>query len=165
MEWLGSVGRDSEPKLLYRASRDGWEAKDFHDKCDGKGATVVLVKSDDGGYVFGGYTDVPWSSPSFDAYKYSSESFLFSLKCYDGLPAVKMGIKAGEEGKAVYHSSSRGPIFGGGSDLGIGSPADAETLSRSAVGKAYHRPAGTTVFHFLTGPRNFNVTDYEVFQV
>ena len=70
----------------------------IHDKCDGKGGTVVLVKSD-GGYVFGGYTDVSWSSVSSCCYKSPKESFLFSLKCHAGLPAVKMGIKAGERYK------------------------------------------------------------------
>ena len=30
--------------LVYRASRDGFEARQFHSACDEKGATVVLVK-------------------------------------------------------------------------------------------------------------------------
>ncbi len=29
--------------LLYRGSDDGWEFKDFHLKCDKKGATVTLL--------------------------------------------------------------------------------------------------------------------------
>ena len=33
--------------LLYRASRDGFEAKRFHAACDEKGATLVLVKVQD----------------------------------------------------------------------------------------------------------------------
>ena len=45
--------------LLYRASRDGWMWKDFHSKCDKKGATVTLVKSSVG-KVCGGFTCVPW---------------------------------------------------------------------------------------------------------
>jgi len=58
-EWLASAGKTSEPRLLYRASRDGWGASDFHRMCDDKGATVTVVKSSDG-YIFGGYTDVAW---------------------------------------------------------------------------------------------------------
>ena len=135
----------------------------IHDKCDGKGGTVVLVKSDKG-YVFGGYTDVSWSS-SYYGWKSSSESFLFSLKCHAGLPAVKMGIKAGMEGNAVCHYSIYGPIFGGGHDLCIEPNTNTEFSSRSHVGDAYHLPAGTTDPHFLAGSRKFKVTDYEVFQV
>lgn len=33
-EWLGSVNRIGDMKLLYRASHDGWDASDFHAKCD-----------------------------------------------------------------------------------------------------------------------------------
>jgi len=34
--WLKSVGRKKEPKLLYRSSREGWKAQDFHFNCDRK---------------------------------------------------------------------------------------------------------------------------------
>ena len=30
--------------MLYRGSRDGYSAKQFHDKCDEKGPTLTLVK-------------------------------------------------------------------------------------------------------------------------
>ena len=55
-------------KLLYRASRDGWAASNFHSCCDSKGPTVTVVKS--GNYIFGGYTDQSWDS------KYYSEVHL-----------------------------------------------------------------------------------------
>ena len=42
--------------LIYRASRDGWAAADFHSGCDHKGPTVTVVKSN-GNYIFGGYTE------------------------------------------------------------------------------------------------------------
>ena len=44
--------------LLYRASRDGWEASKFHAICDKQGPTITTVKS--GNYVFGGYTEQSW---------------------------------------------------------------------------------------------------------
>ena len=44
--------------LLYRASRDGWAASNFHSCCDNKGPTVTVVKS--GNYIFGGYTEQHW---------------------------------------------------------------------------------------------------------
>ena len=48
--------------LLYRASRDGWSASNFHSFCDNKGPTVTVIKS--GNYIFGGYTEQPWQSSS-----------------------------------------------------------------------------------------------------
>jgi len=80
MEWLASVGKTSKPNLLFRASRDGWDASGFHRLCDGKGATVTVMKGIDG-YIFGGYTDVAWESVGVDSwdgigeYKSSVDSF------------------------------------------------------------------------------------------
>lgn len=47
------IGKDFKTELLYRASKDGWSASDFHNKCDNKGPTIVICKSN---YdkVFGG---------------------------------------------------------------------------------------------------------------
>jgi hypothetical protein len=49
-------------KLLYRGSRDGWKAVDFHRMSDGKGPTLTLFYIEDGD-CFGGYTEAKWSSP------------------------------------------------------------------------------------------------------
>ncbi len=55
--------------LIYRASRDGFEANKFHTKCDNKSKTLTIIKSTNG-YVFGGlYGDV----------KNDPNSFIFSL--------------------------------------------------------------------------------------
>ena len=56
-KWLE---RKCKWNLCYRASRDGWSAKDFHKHCDNKGPTVILVKAND--CIFGGYTDQHWQS-------------------------------------------------------------------------------------------------------
>ena len=65
----------SEFVRCWHAKTDGSAASTFHNKCDGKGPTVTIIKS--GSYIFGGYTDLSWKS------KYLWE--LFSLKpcqCY-----------------------------------------------------------------------------------
>ena len=50
-------------KLLYRASRDGWAASNFHSCCDSKGPTVTVIKS--GNYIFGGFTEKKWGGEYF----------------------------------------------------------------------------------------------------
>ena len=50
--------RISPLKLCYRASVHGWSSQQFHQHCDDKVGTVVLVKV--GNYIFGGYTDQTW---------------------------------------------------------------------------------------------------------
>ena len=58
-QWLGDKCKWN---LCYRASRDGWSAGQFHQDCDNKGPTVVLIKVDE--FIFGGYTDQNWESNS-----------------------------------------------------------------------------------------------------
>ena len=55
-EWLG----DYKWKLLYRASEHDYTAKSFHDCCDEKTPTLIIIKSS-GGWIFGGYTTQSWS--------------------------------------------------------------------------------------------------------
>ena len=64
MTWLKEIRTitNDGDKLLYRASRDGWAASNFHSCCDNKGPTVTVVKS--GNYIFGGYTDQHWDGKS-----------------------------------------------------------------------------------------------------
>ena len=75
-EWLPgkSVG-----ECLYRGSRDGMTARAFHGACDGKGATLTLIRADVGEakYVFGGYTSTPWGSSG--GYLRCENAFLFSV--------------------------------------------------------------------------------------
>ena len=55
-EWLGN---DYKWKLLYRASEHGYTAGSFHECCDDKGPTLIVIKSS-GGWIFGGYTTQSW---------------------------------------------------------------------------------------------------------
>ena len=56
--WLGDSPQ-STCSLLYRASRDGWAASNFHERCDNKGPTVTVVLS--GTNIFGGFTEQSWT--------------------------------------------------------------------------------------------------------
>ena len=47
--------------LLYRGSRDGWTASDFHRLCDNQGPTVTLYYTDHGRFC-GSFTAVSWKS-------------------------------------------------------------------------------------------------------
>ena len=63
MNWLKETGAIEDiamarDNLLYRASRDGWTASNFHSCCDNKGPTVTVIQN--GNYIFGGYTEHEW---------------------------------------------------------------------------------------------------------
>ena len=62
-------------QLLYKLSRDGDSIKEFHNRCDNKSPTLILIESLDGN-KFGGYTISTWDG---DIGKNDGETFLFSL--------------------------------------------------------------------------------------
>jgi len=62
-------------KLLYRATRDGDKAKDFHSKCHKYKNNLVVIKTKDG-LRFGGFTRKSWEGKGD---KLDKEAFCFSL--------------------------------------------------------------------------------------
>ena len=56
-EWIGN---DYQWRLIYRASEHEYTASSFHECCNDKGPTLIVIKSD-GGWIFGGYTTQSWS--------------------------------------------------------------------------------------------------------
>ena len=163
-EWLAGVGKTSKPRLLYRASRDGWDASDLHCLCDGKVATVTVVKSS-GGYIFGGYTDAAWGGTSTGTYKPSTVSFLFSLLDHAGIGPVKMPIINEMTSNAIYISSEYGPSFGSGHDFIVNTNSNRDASSYCYIGETYELPVNSDDPHFLTGSDSFTVSEYEVFLV
>jgi len=141
-------------ETLFVASEDGDTAKQFHSACDAKGPTVVIIETTTGN-VFGGYTDVAWSSAN--SYASSSNTFLFrlrpSMQHYDG--------KEGKEGKAIYRGSSYGPTFGRGHDIYIADSALSSTSSYTNGGHSYNFPSYPN-YQLNDGVKNFKVKDYVV---
>jgi hypothetical protein len=81
---------EAQWQLLYKAKRDGFRAKDFHRQCDGKGPTMTIIKSQAGGYLFGGYTVPVWSSDN--GRRTDSTAFLFTLTNPRGTEMTKFAI-------------------------------------------------------------------------
>ena len=77
MNWLKNTPgfNDVSVKLLYRASRNGWNASNFHSCCDNKGPTVTVIKS--GNYIFGGCTEQHWEGKSLNVSSSLISLFLF----------------------------------------------------------------------------------------
>lgn len=101
-------------RLLYKASRDGFSASQFHSKCDDKGPTIVVVRCTRG-YIFGGYTQTSWSSVTGYI---RSRSSLFTLRNQHNYPPTMLPVNTAMS-DAIYCSSTCGPTFGGGHDLHI----------------------------------------------
>ena len=100
-EWSGY----KKMELLYRGTRDGKSCKDFHNKCDNKGPTICLYKSEKG-YIFGGYSPISWKSSG--EWQKLNDSFIFTLTNIYDKPTKFPHI----EGKnSVCYSSGYGPTF------------------------------------------------------
>lgn len=101
-------------QCVYKASRDGWSAINFHDSVDGRGSALVVVLSKSG-KKFGGYNPLGWQSS--DDYGASNAAFLWYEK---GGSAVRCPVLSGGNA-AIFDYATGGPNFGA-ADLVIGSP-------------------------------------------
>ena len=97
-------------ELIYRGTRDGDLAKNFHEKCDNKGPTIVLCK-ETSGEIFGGFTKAEWDSKSRHP-KADKDAFIFSIT-----NNKKFNSKNYEN--SIGCNPDYGPIFGFGGDLTI----------------------------------------------
>ena len=74
--WLNM--NNPETSLLYKATRDGFKAQDFHRICDERGPTISLIQSDQGN-VFGAFTKVSFRSTDELESEGDPSAFIFSL--------------------------------------------------------------------------------------
>ena len=138
-------------KLLYKGSRDGDGANDFHSRCDEAEKTLVLIE-DNYGNRFGGFTTQDWGGEYLQ--KKDDEAFIFSLdknKIYEVIP----------EQNAIGCYPNFGPVFFG---------------CQIRIYDNYANKGGTTFkkglnykttedFELTNGKQNFGVRDIEVYEV
>jgi len=100
-EWSGY----KKMELIYRGTKDGKTCNDFHNKCDNKGPTICLYKSEKG-YIFGGYAPISWTSS--DGFQKHNDSFIFTLTNIYDKPTKFPHI----EGQCIVcHAINHGPSF------------------------------------------------------
>ena len=139
-----------EYKLLFKASKNGYKAKDFHTYCDGKDHTLTLVKTK-AGRRFGGFTDQKWDQSGSN--KSGSNGFIFSLD-------FKEIYYNKNSSYNIKGDSSYGPYFG--SDFYIGDNCNSGYNSKDSSNNYYNTNSKT---YALAGNGDFIVEDYEVYQV
>ena len=144
--------------LIYRASQDGFEAAKFHEKCDDKPNTFILIKSENGN-VFGGYTEQSWSGKGG---KTDPNAFIFSLVNKINGP---LKIKS-NSWNAIYCDADSGPCFGLFGDFWISSNNEG-IKNYSNFGASYPHPdfklGSNEAKKFLAGDEYFQVSEFEVF--
>ena len=154
-DWLGKPLDVS--KCLYKASKDGFTAKAFHERCDKKGPTLTVVQSREG-WIFGGYNSTSWQSTG--DFTNSKHTFLFTLKNPNRIPPTRYFCKASYYPYAVFNGAECGPVF-----------PDGLTTMHPTTGPRIDFPTGyedTTGFGRSTFTGNhgtFEAADVEVFTV
>ena len=94
ISWLPN--KPSKINLLFDTTKDGDNASTFHNKCDGKNPTLVIIKSDSD-CKFGGYVTAPWVANNDNTIN-APNSFIFSLN----------------QKKRYYASNQQNSIINGG---------------------------------------------------
>ena len=161
ISFLALTGLENKSfSLLWRGSHDGFDAAAFHRLCDGKANTLTIIKNTNG-FIFGGFTSIPWSS--MQGYKTDSIAFLFSLTNSSNTP-LKLKVNFPEN--AVYHFLNYGPTFGAGRDLHVSSLSNTSYMNL----KSYEFPngiSGNEGGQFIVGgyDNKFQTAEIEVFQV
>jgi hypothetical protein len=163
-ESLFNMTQSTNGTLLYRATRDGFTALAFHEKCDGKANTVTIIKTN-GNYVFGGYTSAKWNSDL--SYSIDASAFIFSLR-RDGI-SKSYQFKITKPQYAIFGGSYGGPNFGVG-DFEIRDRSDINTGSWTRFCFTYQCPSGYSFDEytksFLAGSYNKWLTsEIEVYQI
>lgn len=149
-------------ELIYKATVDGFSAKDFHSKCDFQGATLVIIKNNYG-FIFGGFTSIPWSSPvPTNSYKdvFDEHAILFS---FDQKKVFRQSEP--KTSWTVRHDSRFGPLFGVGFDLAISSNCNLNEDSRVSLHNTFNMAGSTAAELIGTGLKKFKVLEYVVYKV
>jgi hypothetical protein len=145
-------------KLIYRASQHGFD--NFHNYCDNKGPTVVIIKVRNSKEIIGGYNPLDWcinkpidERSTYRDYFYfnhkckTSNSFIFSL---NGVTPVLSRVTSKKD--AIIWCKDKGPCFG---------EQDLWVHSNSRSGESKQKSYETNIIVSET----FEIEEYEVFQI
>ncbi|EXX74624.1 uncharacterized protein OCT59_016635 [Rhizophagus irregularis] len=141
-----------EFNLLFRSSRDGFNAKKFHECCDNQPRTVTIIKVKDSTEILGGYNPIEWKSIESYYYSYNitKDSFIFSFD-NDRIENYILS-RTIKEKKAIVNNFDFGPSFGP-SDLVVWG-----WFGSYAMKDSYEKQIRKT-------KDNFTVEECEVFQI
>ncbi|CAB4431912.1 unnamed protein product [Rhizophagus irregularis] len=140
-----------EFNLIFRASRDGNTAAAFHNKCNNKRATIIVIKIKGTNQIVGGYNPLDWEGSGI--IKDTQDSFIFNFTDFRDINTGKIG-RVTSASYALICNHQWGPIFGNGHDLSM--------YPDNQNNKWYSNPM---TYPNLNIPRNFEIDDCEAYQV
>jgi hypothetical protein len=157
--------RGKQFALLWRATRDGFTAAQFHNRCDGHGNTLTVIE-DSEGHIFGAYSTAVWATRenSGGVKRANTRGFIFSVRNSRDVPPRKFPLKAASKNFALYYDARHGPCFG--LDIWVCNRADLYPHSTTAkFGENYTNDTGLDGSTFLTGSEYFRAKEIEIFEI
>jgi hypothetical protein len=163
--------RNDRFKLLWRGSRDGFGAAEFHARCDRHSNTLTLIEDSEGN-IFGGYTPVEWESRVWNGKNQmenntlksdeSLKSFLFTLKNPHGVAPRRFVLKPEMRHSAIAADARLGPVF---TDLAICDQSNSGPVNGTKLGVTYVNGTSVDGATFFAGAKRFVVKEIEVFEL
>jgi hypothetical protein len=153
--------RGKQCKLLWRVSRDGFGASQFHGRCDGHADTLSVILDTEGN-IFGGFTPVKWDSTSGCKADDSEKSFLFTLKNPHNIDPRRFALIPAAKHRAIYCGSGWGPCF---HDMCVSDDCNTNIRSYTYLGLTYTNDTGLDGKTVFTGSMYFQVKEIEVFEI
>jgi hypothetical protein len=154
-KWLPKEYANKKVKLIYSGKKDGYTASAFHQKVNGKGATISVMKSKTYNKVFGGFLDKDWGSSNSTIQ--SDKVFLFSItnkEKYTANGNNQYGVANAANGGMSY-----GPVFGAGNDVYVSTNMQTQPCYANMSTFNYK-----SAQHF-SGNQTWYMEDIEVFSV
>ncbi|CAB4410604.1 unnamed protein product [Rhizophagus irregularis] len=141
--------------LIYRGSRDGFDKNIMRSKCNGQGATILVIKIKENGIIIGGYNPLSWNYvvnvwAAKNYWKNTTESFIFSLGNKKDFKKVKIS-RVTDKNYAIYESNSTNIALNfGNSDLVING-------TNGTCNKKYYESN-------ILDTNNFSIEEMEIFK-
>eukprot|EP01083_Nonionella_stella_P184739 671800_1 len=152
LKWIDNV-EERNVSLLYRASKDGFDLNIFHQKCDDKTPTLVIVKSEHN-HIFGGYTEKSWKGDG--NWVSDKNAWIYLLRSAKKDKAEKWKVKERNGSWATLAAPQYGPYFGNAFCF-------TKATSASYGGANYY--LGPNDINALAGAKHYTVLDWEVWHI
>jgi hypothetical protein len=158
---------DKDWFLIYRGTKDGFSATDFHRECDGIAKTVTIVKTTSGN-IFGGFTERRWNHSAFVIQVLDDKRFIFSLVNGQNKPFI---APAKNKSGSIRCDGNYGPCFRNncGFDIKIASDSNKNRNSTSHMGQCFQHEDYPFLLkeseYILAGSPKFQTLEIEVFRI
>ena len=137
--------------LIFKKSRDGNTTQSFHNYCDNKGKTLIMIETTKG-RKFGGFTNENWDLT--DKWKKNINDFVFSLD-------LNKKYNHNQAGDSIIGCKKNGPVFGNSRD----SQVDICFNNNSLDFGISNNGSFNTNKELNNGEERFETLELEVYQV